>query len=104
MVSIRRIRRPKRGTCPGPGHARKEGIRKHSFLRLNASLLLIYAGVVAAQEKSEPGAQILRQEIKRTEAYKHRNINILSSLLADDFVEVAELSDLKVRMPETPRW
>jgi ketosteroid isomerase-like protein len=95
-------------------------MRKHSFI---ASLLLLCAGVVAAQEKSEPGAQVLRQEIKWTEAYKQRNINILSSLLADDFVitiedgstyskagytthsadvsvhvEVAELSDLKVRM------
>jgi ketosteroid isomerase-like protein len=123
MVSLRRMRRPKRGTCPVPRHVRKEDMRQPSFIRLNASLLLLCAGVVAAQEKSEPGAQILRQEIKWTEAYKQRNINILSSLLADDFVitiedgstyskagyithsadvsvhvEVAELSDLKVRM------
>ena len=84
---------------------------------------LMYAGLAAAQDKSETAANIQRQEMKWTEAYKQRNINILSSLLADDFVitiedgsiyskagyithsadssvqvEVAELSDLKVRM------
>jgi ketosteroid isomerase-like protein len=75
------------------------------------------------RDRKETGSLILRQEMKWTEAYKQRNINILSSLLAEDFVitiedgsvyskagyithsadasvhvEVAELSDLKVRM------
>jgi ketosteroid isomerase-like protein len=83
----------------------------------------MYTGLAAAQDKSEAAANIQRQEMKWTEAYKQRNINILSSLLAEDFVitiedgstyskagyithsadssvqvEVAELSDLKVRM------
>jgi len=83
----------------------------------------MYAGLAAAQDKSETAANIQRQEMKWTEAYKQRNINILSSLLADDFVitiedgsiyskagyithsadpathvQVAELSDLKVRV------
>jgi len=77
---------------------------------------------LAAQEKSE-GATVRSLEEKWTEAYKLHNIEILSSLLADDFVitvedgsvyskagyishsadatvrvQVAELSDLKVRI------
>jgi ketosteroid isomerase-like protein len=75
-----------------------------------------------AQEKSDV-ATIRALEMKWTESYKERSIDILSSLLADDFVitiedgsifskagyithsadpstrvQVAELSDLKVRM------
>lgn len=75
-----------------------------------------------AQEKSD-AATILALEMRWTESYKQRNIDILSSLLADDFVitiedgsvyskagyishsadttvqvQVAKLSDLKVRM------
>lgn len=98
-------------------------MRPGKWLRLNCCLLLACAAVLAAQEKSDTASLILRQEVKWTEAYKQRNINILSSLLADDFVitiedgntyskagyithsadssvhvEVAELSDLKVRM------
>ena len=77
---------------------------------------------VAAQEKSDAGT-IRGLELKWTQSYKQRNIDILSSLLSDDFVitiedgnvyskagyishsadssvnvEVAELSELKVRM------
>ncbi|MFZ0732670.1 MAG: nuclear transport factor 2 family protein [Candidatus Sulfotelmatobacter sp.] len=77
---------------------------------------------VSAQDKSD-AATIRALEMKWTESYKQRNIDILSSLLADDFVitvengsvyskagyishsadssvhvEVAELSELKVRM------
>ena len=77
-----------------------------------------------AQEKDKSDAAIVRAlELKWTESYKQRSIDILSSLLADDFlitiedgsvysktgyishsaepsvhVEVAELSDLKVRV------
>ena len=75
-----------------------------------------------AQEKSDAAA-IKALELKWTESYKQRNIDILSSLLAEDFtitiedgsvyskagyishsadskvhVQVAELSDLKVRL------
>jgi ketosteroid isomerase-like protein len=87
-------------------------------------LCLLAASAVSmlAQEKSD-AATIKALEIKWTESYKERSIDILSSLLADDFVitvedgniyskagyishsadpatlvQVAELSDLKVRM------
>lgn len=86
-------------------------------------LLLVAAAVgLAGQEKSE-AATIRALEMKWTESYKQRSIDILSSLLAEDFVitiedgsvyskagyishsadssvhvQVAELSDLKVRM------
>jgi ketosteroid isomerase-like protein len=76
-----------------------------------------------AQQKPQEGAKILALEKKWTESYKQRDIGILSSLLAEDFiitiedgstfgkagyishsadssvhVDVAELSDLRVRM------
>jgi ketosteroid isomerase-like protein len=74
-------------------------------------------------QNSPDGDKVLALEKKWTESYKHRDVSILSSLLADDFiitiedgstygkvgyishsadssvhVEVAELSELKVRM------
>ena len=88
-------------------------------------ITLGFAGLltsVAAQEKSE-AANVRALELKWTESYKQRQVQILSSLLDDDFVitvedgniyskmgyishsaepfvqvEVAEMSDLKVRM------
>lgn len=76
-----------------------------------------------AQEREKEAATIKSLEMKWTESYKQRNIEILSSLLAEDFVitiedgssysktgyishsadgsthvQVAELSDLKVRL------
>ena len=87
-------------------------------------LCLLAASAVSlpAQEKSD-AATIRALEMKWTESYKQHSIDILSSLLADDFVitiedgsifskagyithsadpstrvQVAELSDLKVRM------
>ncbi len=87
-------------------------------------ILLVALGCHAlmAQEKSD-AATIRTMETKWAEAYKQHNIDILSSLLADDFVitiedgsvyskagyithsadssvrvQVAELSDLKVRL------
>jgi ketosteroid isomerase-like protein len=87
-------------------------------------LCLLAASAVSlpAQEKSDV-ATIRALEMKWTESYKEHSIDILSSLLADDFVitiedgsiyskagyithsadpstrvQVAELSDLKVRM------
>jgi ketosteroid isomerase-like protein len=84
--------------------------------------LLAAATSSTAQEKAD-AATIRSLEMKWTESYKQRNIDILSSLLAEDFVitiedgsvyskagyishsadanvhvEVAELSDLKVRV------
>lgn len=89
------------------------------------TLYLLATSVVplAAQTKSGAAANIRALEIAWTDAYKQRRIDLLSSLLADDFVitiedgstfsktgyishsadpsvhvEVAELMDLKVRM------
>jgi ketosteroid isomerase-like protein len=89
---------------------------------LLACLLAASAANLLAQEKSEAAA-VRALELKWTEDYKQRNIDILSSLLAEDFVitiedgsvyskagyithsadaathvQVAELSDLKVRI------
>lgn len=92
-------------------------------LRLVAlCLALAWATNLAAQEKSD-AATIRALELKWTESYKQHSIDILSSLLADDFVitiedgsifskagyishtadsstkvHVAEMTDLKVRM------
>jgi len=82
-----------------------------------------FASCAAAQQKSEAASKVLALEAKWTESYKKRNIDILSSLLAEDFVitvedgstfskagyithsadssvrvEVAELSDLRIRI------
>ena len=84
--------------------------------------LLAASAISLAQDKSDAAA-IRALELKWTESYKQHNIDILSSLLAEDFVitiedgsiyskagyishsadpatkvQVAELSDLKVRM------
>jgi len=86
------------------------------------SLALAWAANLAAQEKSD-AATIRALELKWTESYKQHSIDILSALLADDFVitiedgsifskagyishtadfstkvHVAEMTDLKVRM------
>lgn len=96
----------------------------HSYKTCILVLCLI-AGLTVrlpAQEKSD-AATIRALELKWTESYKQRSIDILSSLLAEDFVitiedgnvyskagyishsadsathvQVAELSDLKIRM------
>ena len=85
-------------------------------------LLIGSASISPAQEKAD-AATVRALELKWTESYKERSIDILSSLLAEDFVitiedgsiyskagyishsadgstkvQVAELSDLKVRM------
>jgi ketosteroid isomerase-like protein len=92
-----------------------------------ALILCLLASLVipaAAQEKERSDADYIRSmELKWTESYKQRQVGMLSSLLAEDFVitiedgktysktgyishsaepgtkvEVAEMSDLKVRM------
>lgn len=97
-------------------------MRIHGSWTLTLCLLAASAVSLPAQEKSD-AATIRALEMKWTDSYKERNIDILSSLLADDFVitiedggvfskpgyishsadsavrvQVAELSDLKVRM------
>jgi ketosteroid isomerase-like protein len=86
------------------------------------SVVLLLSCAAVAQEKSE-AATVRALELKWTESYKQRNIDILSSLLADEFtitvedgsvysktgyishtadskvkVDVAEMTDLKVRV------
>lgn len=94
----------------------------HLKVWASACAVLLLACAAVAQEKSE--AEIVRAlELKWTESYKQHSIDILSSLLADEFtitvedgsvysktgyishtadskvkVEVAEMSDLKVRV------
>jgi ketosteroid isomerase-like protein len=98
------------------------GIRVAS--RLTFFLLVCCLAIrLAAQEPSSAASHVRKLEEKWTAAYKERQINILSSLLAEDFVitvedgntyskagyithsadssvrvEVAELSDLRVRV------
>jgi ketosteroid isomerase-like protein len=88
--------------------------------------LCLFAGYLfplTAQEKADTAATIRKLEEKWTDSYKKRQIDILSSLLAEDFVitvedgstyskagyishtadastqvDVAEIRDLKVRM------
>jgi len=98
-------------------------------MRLRVGLTLIlclftgFTSPLAAQEKADAATSIRKLEEKWTQSYKKRQIDILSSLLAEDFVitvedgntysksgyithsadssvqvDVAELSDLKVRM------
>ena len=87
------------------------------------SLFMGFSIPLAAQEKADTATSIRKLEEKWTESYKKRQIDILSSLLAEDFVitiedgsifskagyithsadtsvrvEIAELSDLKVRL------
>jgi ketosteroid isomerase-like protein len=90
-------------------------------------LLTVLTVCGSAQQKGASDAATVRQlEMKWTESYKQRNIDILSALLAEDFVitiedgsvyskagyithsadpathvQVAELSDLKVRLHGT---
>jgi ketosteroid isomerase-like protein len=91
--------------------------------RLTFVLLIFLASHSFAEELSSASAQVRRLEEKWTAAYKERQINILSTLLAEDFVitvedgntyskagyithsadtsvkvELAELSDLRVRV------
>jgi ketosteroid isomerase-like protein len=91
--------------------------------RFVVCLLCCFPLASAAQQKASDGSRILTLEKQWTEAYRQRDIAILSSLLAEDFVitvedgstygkagyishsadssvhvAVAELSDLRVRM------
>ncbi len=95
--------------------------RRRSLL-IFAGLLIGGCALVPAQDRSD-AATVRSLELKWTESYKQRSIDILSSLLADEFVitvedgnvyskagyishtadskvrvEVAEMSDLKVRI------
>jgi ketosteroid isomerase-like protein len=115
---------PTQGTCAATRSVRHTAMRT---LLAPGLILCLLASVVipaAAQEKDKSDAEYIRSmELKWTESYKQRQVAMLSSLLADDFVitiedgntysktgyishsaepgtrvEVAEMSDLKVRM------
>src|ERR1700682_4680699 len=91
--------------------------------RLTFGLLVLLTIRLAAQEPSSAASQVRKLEEKWTAAYKERQIGLLALLLAEDFVitvedgstysktgyithsadasvrvEVAELSDLRVRV------
>jgi len=93
-----------------------------AVVALTLCMLICAAGPVQAQDKSD-ASTIRKLEEKWTESYKNRQIDMLSALLADDFVitvedgntysksgyithtadssvqvEVAEIKDLKVRL------
>ena len=101
----------------------KESMRARCVCKAIAGFLCLLPVLSFAQQKSAEGEKVLALEKKWTESYKHREISILASLLADDFVitvedgntygkegyishsadssvhvETAELSELKVRM------
>ena len=96
--------------------------RAAGFSKLILGVMVCLPLASVAQQKS-PGNEVLVLEKKWTQAYKQREIDLLSSLLSDDFiitvedgstygkagyishtadssvhVEIAELSDLRVRM------
>jgi ketosteroid isomerase-like protein len=97
-------------------------MRLCSFLLLEFCLLIAFVPPTGAQESSE-AAKVRALEHKWADSYKQRQIDLLSTLLADDFVitvedgttyskigyishsadssvrvDVAELSDLKIHM------
>jgi ketosteroid isomerase-like protein len=97
-------------------------MHSRTVLTLTLYVFVCWIGHVPAQERAA-AATIRQLEEKWTESYKNRQIDILSSLLAEDFVitvedgsiyskpgyithtadssvqvEVAEIKDLKVRM------
>jgi hypothetical protein len=63
-------------------------------LRVGSTLILcLFTGLtipLAAQEKADTATSIRKLEEKWTESYKKRQIDILSSLLAEDFVITVE--------------
>jgi ketosteroid isomerase-like protein len=97
-------------------------MRKILFLALTLCLLTMPSVQVAAQEESA-SAKVWALEVKLTDAYKHRQFDLLASLLDEDFVitfedgntygktgyisfsakssiriDVAEMSDVKFRI------
>jgi len=58
--------------------------------RLTLALFLCFSMRLAAQEHGAAAAQVRRLEEKWTEAYKERNIDVLSNLLTEDFIITVE--------------
>ncbi len=76
------------GTCPIRPIVRNRSMHFH---RIGVLLLCLLAAAISspAQEKSD-AATIRALEMKWTESYKQHNIDILSSLLAEDFAITIE--------------
>jgi len=93
------------------------------YVALVAAVYIVLAGAVSATAQEDDAAKVRSLEMKWTDSYKQRKIDILSSLLSDDFVitvedgttysktgyithtadtsvqvKLAELSDLKVHL------
>src|SRR5579863_10292719 len=110
------------GTCRVRLTVRHKSMRTGHIGMLILCLLPAVVAPLSAQEKPD-AATVRALELKWTQSYKDRSIDILSSLLAEDFVitiedgsvyskagyishsadatvhvEIAELSDLKVRV------
>ena len=117
----------RKGHAPATWHrfqtVQQKTMRARPLPKLAICFVCCLPTLLFAQQKSPEGAQILALEKKWTESYKHRDISLLSSLLAEDFiitiedvgtygkagyishsadscvhVDVAELSEFKVRM------
>ena len=99
------------------------------YVALVAAVYIVLAGAVSATAQEDDAAKVRSLEMKWTDSYKQRKIDILSSLLSDDFVitvedgttysktgyithtadtsvqvKLAELSDLKVHLHGTRPW
>ena len=113
-------RQPLNGLLPGKNHDINKGMYAKRLLILG---LFCCLPAISIAQQASPEATILTLEKKWTDAYKLRNITLMTSMLADDFiitvedgniygkmgymshtadtstqVDVAEESDLKVRM------
>jgi len=109
-----------RGTWPTRDYVSKRGMRTWGP---KIVCLIFCLTALANAQKPQDGSKVIALEKKWTEGYKQRDITILSALLAEDFVitvedgstygkagyishsadssvhvELAELSELKVRM------
>jgi ketosteroid isomerase-like protein len=117
---------PTEGTCGIALTVRNRDMNFRSASALVVCLCILTGLAIpsAAQDKDKSDAAYIRSiELKWTESYKKRQVDILASLLADDFVitvedgntygktgyishsaessthvEIAEMSELKVRM------
>src|SRR5215471_7147021 len=65
-------------------------MRLNTFSILSLGLVLFSSVTFFAQERSDTVSTIKSLELKWTDAYKHRQIQSLSSLLAEDFIITVE--------------
>ncbi|MGH9497638.1 MAG: nuclear transport factor 2 family protein [Terriglobales bacterium] len=65
-------------------------MRAQPLPKLVICLIYCLPMLLSAQQSSPEGEKILALEKKWTESYKHRDIGLLSSLLAEDFIITVE--------------